>query len=69
MQLIHNNLGKQLKQDDSATITYYVAFGKGDEEDGTALAEDVQKEPPEGGKAVSPVGNLTTTWGRIRARH
>lgn len=68
MQLLHDNRGKQLKKGDSATITYYVAFGRGDEQAATDLAADVQKEPGPG-KAVSPVGNLTTTWGRIRAGH
>jgi len=68
MQLIHNNLGEPLENGDSATITYYVAFGPGDEEDGTELATEVQKEPASG-QAVSPVGRLTTTWGRIRAGH
>jgi len=68
MHLLHDNLGKQLKKGDSAAITYYVAFAKGNEKDATALAADVQKEP-ESGKAVSPAGNLTTTWGQIRAGH
>jgi hypothetical protein len=66
MQLLHNNMGENLKDGDSATITYYVAFGKGDEKDGNDLAHEVQEEPAVGG-AVSPVGSLTTTWGRIRA--
>jgi hypothetical protein len=68
MQLVHNNLGKQLKKGDSATITYYVAFGEGGANEATDLAADVQKEPAPG-KAVSPVGTLTTTWGRVRARY
>jgi hypothetical protein len=68
MHLLHDNLGKQLKKGDSATITYYVAFGEGDEKDATALAEDVQKEPGPG-RSVSTVGKLTTTWGRLRARY
>lgn len=69
MQLLHDNRGKQLKKGDSETITYYVAFGQGGEEAGNALADEVQEEPREGGKAVSPIGTLTTTWGRIRAGH
>jgi len=68
MQLGHNNLGKNLDQGDSATITYYVAFGTGGEEDATDLATEVQKEPAPG-QAVSPAGQLTITWGRIRAGH
>ena len=68
MQLGHNNLGTNLDQGDSATITYYVAFGKGGEDEATDLANEVQKEP-ESGQAVSPVGRLTVTWGQIRAGH
>ena len=69
MQLGHNNLGKNLKKGESATITYYVAFGEGGEKGAVDLAGDVQKEPAVGGKAVSPVSGLATTWGRIRAGH
>ncbi len=65
--LVHDNMGEQLKKGESATITYYVVFGKGDDKDATALAEDVTKEPPIGG-TVSPVGALATMWGRIRAK-
>lgn len=66
MALVHNNLGKSLKKGDSANVTYYVAFGKGNDKDATDLAADVQKEPTLG-KAVSPAGTLTITWGWIRA--
>ena len=65
MSLNHNSSGKGLSKGESATITYYVAFGAGDENDADDLANDVQDEPPIGG-AVSPVGSLTTTWGKIR---
>lgn len=65
MELNHDNLGKNLKDGDSATIVYYVAFGVGGEEEGNELADQVQKEPGIGG-SVSPVGSLTTTWGHIR---
>lgn len=68
MQLLHDNLGKNLKNGESATITYYVAFGKGAEKEATALANDVQKEPGFG-KAVSHIGTLTTTWGRMKDKH
>lgn len=68
MQLLHDNRGKQLKDGDSATITYYVAFGKGGEQDATDLANEVQKEPRLE-EAVSPIGTLATLWGRVRAGH
>jgi len=66
MELNHDNHAKNLKDGDSATITYYVAFGKGNADDGDELANEVQEEPGTG-QAVSPVGALTSTWGRIRA--
>lgn len=65
MALNHDGLGKNLSKGESATITYYVAFGPGDDKDADDLANDVQNEPPVGG-AVSPAGSLTTIWGRIR---
>jgi hypothetical protein len=67
MDLVHDNLGEGLKDGDSATITYYVAFAKGDANDANELALDVTKEPA--GEAVSPEGSLATTWGWIRAGH
>lgn len=67
MQLIHNNLGVPLANGESATITYYVAFGKGGKNEAHALAAHVQEEPLT--TSVSPVGSLTTTWGQIRAGH
>ncbi len=65
MQLLHNSQGGNIKDGDSATIVYYVAFGKGDEKDGNDLTNEVQNEPPVG-KAVSPVGSQTTTWANIK---
>ena len=62
MDLLHDNLGEALKKGDSHTITYFVSFGKGKQKEAAALANDVQKDPGFG-KAVSPVGTLTTTWG------
>lgn len=67
MDLLHDGLGENLKNGDSATVTYYVAFGIGDADDASALAEDVTKEPL--GEAVSPVDSLATTWGWVRAGH
>jgi len=67
MDLVHDNLGGNLKNGDSATITYYVAFAEGDADDANALAPHVLEEPA--GEAVSPVGRLTTTWGQIRTRY
>jgi len=67
MDLANDNLGEALKDGDSATITYYVAFAKGDADDANELASDVTKEPA--GEAVSPEGNLATTWGWVRAGH
>jgi len=67
MHLLHDNLGKQLARGESATITYYVAFGKGGRDEAHALAEHVQEEPPT--TSVSPAGSLTTTWGQIRTGH
>ena len=66
MELNHDNRGKNLEDGDSATITYYVAFGVGGEKEGDELANEVQKEPSIG-EAVSPLGSLTNTWGRVRA--
>lgn len=66
MQLNHDNQSKDIKKGESTTITYYVAFGKGGENDATALAAHVKEEPPT--SAVSSVGALTTTWGDIRSR-
>ena len=68
MHLIHDNLGEQLEKGESATVTYYVAFGEGGDKEATALAEEVTKEPPKGG-SVSPVDSLTTTWGWIRTKY
>ena len=65
MHLIHDNQKKNLKKGDSATVTYYVAFGKGAEKEGTALASKVKDEPS--GKAVSSQDSLSTKWGWIRA--
>jgi len=65
MDLVHDIAAKDLNKDDSHTITYYSAFGKGGENDAIALASKVQEEPPT--TAVSPVGALTTTWGQLRA--
>jgi len=66
LKLNHDNMGENLKDGESGTIVYYVAFGKGDEKDGNELANEVQGEPPLGG-AVSPVGSLTTTWAGIKS--
>lgn len=66
MQLIHDNLGVMIANGQSASVTYYVAFGKGGKDEATALAAHVQEEPPT--TAVSPVGSLTTTWGKIRSK-
>jgi hypothetical protein len=65
MQLIHNNLGVPIANGESASVTYYVAFGQGGAAEATALAAHVQEEPPT--TSVSPEGSLTTTWGQIRA--
>jgi len=65
MDLMHDNLGEELKKGESATVTYYVAFGEGDEKEATELAEDVTKEPPLGG-AISSVDTVATTWGWVR---
>lgn len=67
MDLLHDNSGDNLKDGDSDTITYYVAFAEGDADDANELAPDVTEEPS--GQAVSPVGNLTTTWGWVRSSH
>ncbi|MBD3183447.1 hypothetical protein GF312_14205 [Candidatus Poribacteria bacterium] len=67
MDLVHDSVGENLKDGDSATITYYVAFAEGDATDANALAQDVQDEPA--GEAVSPVDSLATTWSQIRTRH
>ena len=67
MDLLHDNLGENLKDGDSATVTYYVAFAKGDAKSANELAPDVTEEPK--GEAVSPEGSLATTWGWIRAGH
>jgi hypothetical protein len=63
VQLSHDNLGVEIASGESASVTYYVAFGEGGRDEGTALAAHVQEEP----SSVSPVGSLTTTWGQIRA--
>jgi len=65
MQLFHDGTGGQLKKNESATITFYVAFARGDDKDANDLAADVTEEPPLVG-AVSPIGTLATTWGKIR---
>jgi len=67
MDLLHDNLGENLKNGDSATVTYYVAFGVGDADSANELAPDVTDEPA--GDAVSPADSLTTTWGWVRAGH
>ncbi len=67
MDLVHDNKGKTLKKDESDTVVYYVAFGKGEQKEALALVNDVQKEPA-GGKAVSPTGSLSTTWANIKAK-
>lgn len=64
--LVHDNKSKDIKKGESTTVTYYVAFGKGGENDGKALASKVREEPS--AAAVSSVGALTTTWGNIRIR-
>jgi len=65
MHLIHDNLNKKIKKNESFTYTYYVAFGKGGEKEATDLASKVQTEPST--TAVSPKDALSTTWGHIRA--
>lgn len=64
--LVHDNQSKDIKKGESSAITYYVAFGKGGENDAKALASKVKEEPPT--TAVSPEDTLTTTWGYIRSR-
>lgn len=64
MALKYDNLGKELKKDESQTITYYVAFGEGGEAEATALANQVTKLPP--GEAVDPKQKLASTWGNIK---
>ena len=66
MALNHNNLGVLIANGASASVTYYVAFGPGGSDEADALAASVQEEPLT--TAVSPEGNVTTTWGYIRAR-
>ncbi len=63
MGLDHNHLATMIGNGQSASVTYYVAFGPGGENEAHALADQVQLEP----SAVSPTGSLTTTWGKIRA--
>ena len=67
MDLVHDALGENLKDGNSATVTYYVAFAEGDAKDANNLAPGVTTEPA--GQAVSPEASLTTTWGWIRAGH
>lgn len=66
MDLVHDNQGKNIKKGETSTIVYYVAFGKGGQEEAVDLAKDVQKEPS--GKAVSPAGSLSTTWADIKSK-
>jgi hypothetical protein len=66
MQLGHNGIGGTIGNGQSASITYYVAFGEGGRDAALALVDHVQEEPPT--SAVSPAGSLTTRWGWIRAR-
>ncbi|MGQ9609112.1 MAG: hypothetical protein ACUVWN_07415 [bacterium] len=68
MDLVFDNKGKQLKKGESASIVYYVAFGKGKDKEALALASKVTEEPPMG-KAVSPQTALSTTWGWIRSSY
>lgn len=63
MGLNHDNLATMIGNGESASVTYYVAFGPGGENEAHALADQVELEP----SAVSPTGSLTTTWGKIRA--
>lgn len=66
MDLVHDNQGKSIKKNESGTIVYYVAFGKGKMKEAVDLAKEVQKEPA-GGKAVSQIGKLSTTWASIKS--
>jgi hypothetical protein len=66
MQLNHDNQKKNLKKGETQTITYYLAFGKGGEKEAEALTAKVTNDPGSG-KAVSPEGSLSTTWGEIRS--
>jgi hypothetical protein len=66
MHLIHNNKVQQLKDGNSATIVYYVAFGTGGKEEGNALAAEVQNEPDL--QPVSPESMLATAWGAVKSQ-
>jgi len=66
MDLVHDSQAEDIADGASDTIVYYVAFGEGDAEAAHALADHVQEEPPV--TAVSPSGNLITTWGHIKSR-
>lgn len=66
MGLNHDHLATMIGNGESASVTYYVAFGSGGENEAHALADHVQEEPST--SAVSPAGSLTTRWGWIRAR-
>jgi hypothetical protein len=62
MHLIHNNLAKPIADGQSDSVTYYVAFGEGGQEEAHALAAQVQMPP----SAVSPGDSLISTWGQLK---
>lgn len=62
MSLNHDSISKELQQDESHTVTYYVAFGEGEAEAASALASTVTQEPT----AVDASDKLSTTWGKIK---
>lgn len=64
MMLSHDSLDVSIANGESASITYYVAFGPGGSSEAHALAEHVQEEPA----AISPSGILIATWGSIKKK-
>jgi len=67
MDLVHDDIGKEIKKGEKGEVTYYVAFGKGGEAEADALAPEVTKPVPT--TAVKPAGKLSVTWGEVKASY
>ena len=65
MDLVHDDLGVNLKADDSSDpLIYYIAVGKGGLDDAHDLAEQVTEEPAS--LSVDPKNKLATRWAQLK---
>jgi len=67
MDLVHNDLAKEVKEGKSSDpLVYFVAFGPGGKAEAHALADEVAKGGPQNLTTVDSNGKLSITWGTIK---